>query len=166
MPFVILGDPVRGTRSFVGIREKSKHGCLKDTTGFSYGGKSGGLLSQWADCTGHPDVFDKSGDQFDEMAVLAVYFSVQLSHATVPFFDKTIVLAARGCNNCTCDPDQRGQDVRDIYGRMWFKRNGDFLEVMDEDSQELHEFSVTLFDKDSNTHGLLWGTGTGTGWDF
>ncbi|CAA7262588.1 unnamed protein product [Cyclocybe aegerita] len=42
-----------------------------------------------------------------------------------------------------------------IHGRMWFKRHGDFLEMMDDDSQELHEFSVTLFDKDSNVRPWL-----------
>ncbi|KIM49897.1 hypothetical protein M413DRAFT_439023, partial [Hebeloma cylindrosporum] len=37
-----------------------------------------------------------------------------------------------------------------ISARLRFKNAGDFLEIMDEDSQELHEFSVGLFDKNSN----------------
>jgi hypothetical protein len=37
-----------------------------------------------------------------------------------------------------------------IFGRLRFKNNGDFLEMMDEESQELHEFSVGLFDRYSN----------------
>ena len=37
-----------------------------------------------------------------------------------------------------------------IFGRLRFKNNSDFLEIMDEESQELHEFSVGLFDKYSN----------------
>ncbi|CAA7262594.1 unnamed protein product [Cyclocybe aegerita] len=40
-------------------------------------------------------------------------------------------------------------------GRTWFTRVGDFLEIMDEDSQELHEFSVTLFDRNSNVRPWL-----------
>ena len=42
-----------------------------------------------------------------------------------------------------------------IHGRMWFKNAGDFLEIMDEDSQELNEFSVALFDKYSNVRPWL-----------
>ena len=42
-----------------------------------------------------------------------------------------------------------------ILGRMRFKKNGQFLEIMDEESQELHEFSVGLFDKYSNVHPWL-----------
>ncbi|KAF8879191.1 hypothetical protein CPB84DRAFT_1793501 [Gymnopilus junonius] len=37
-----------------------------------------------------------------------------------------------------------------ITGRMWFKTNRDFLEIMDEESHELNEFSVALFDEGSN----------------
>jgi len=39
-----------------------------------------------------------------------------------------------------------------ILGCMRFKKTGDFLGIMDEDSQEFHEFSesVGLFDKYSN----------------
>ena len=42
-----------------------------------------------------------------------------------------------------------------ILGRMRFKNTGDFLEIMDEESQELHEFSVGLFDKYSNVRPWL-----------
>lgn len=42
-----------------------------------------------------------------------------------------------------------------IHGRMWFKNAGDFLEIMDEDSQEMQEFSVGLFDKYSNVRPWL-----------
>ena len=42
-----------------------------------------------------------------------------------------------------------------IHGRMRFKNAGDFLEIMDEDSQEMHEFSVGLFDKYSNVRPWL-----------
>jgi len=38
---------------------------------------------------------------------------------------------------------------------MWFKKTGDFLEIMDEESQELYEFSVGLFDKYSNVRPWL-----------
>jgi hypothetical protein len=37
-----------------------------------------------------------------------------------------------------------------VVARMRFKSTGDFLEIMDDESQELHEFSVGLFDKYSN----------------
>jgi len=37
-----------------------------------------------------------------------------------------------------------------VIVRMRFKSTGDFLEIMDDESQELHEFSVGLFDKYSN----------------
>jgi len=36
---------------------------------------------------------------------------------------------------------------------MQFKNTGDFLKIMDEESQELHELSVGLFDKYSNIDG-------------
>jgi hypothetical protein len=42
-----------------------------------------------------------------------------------------------------------------IQGRLRFKKVGNFLEIMDEDSQELHEFSATLFDKYSNVRPWL-----------
>ena len=38
---------------------------------------------------------------------------------------------------------------------MLFKNASDFLEIMDEDSQEMHEFSVGLFDKYSNVRPWL-----------
>ena len=50
-----------------------------------------------------------------------------------------------------------------IHGRIRFKNFGDFLEIMDEDSQELHEFSVTLFDKYSNVRPWLVDGGTRSG---
>ena len=37
-----------------------------------------------------------------------------------------------------------------VIARMRFKSTGEFLEIMDDESQELHEFSVGLFDKYSN----------------
>ena len=37
-----------------------------------------------------------------------------------------------------------------VVYRMRFKSTGDFLEIMDDESQELHEVSVGLFDKYSN----------------
>ena len=42
-----------------------------------------------------------------------------------------------------------------IHPRIRFKRTGDFLEVMDDDSQELQEFSIGLFDKYSNVRPWL-----------
>ena len=42
-----------------------------------------------------------------------------------------------------------------IQGRIRFKNAEDFLEIMDEDSQELNEFSVALFDKYSNVRPWL-----------
>ena len=42
-----------------------------------------------------------------------------------------------------------------IHSHIRLKNAGDFLEIMDEDSQELNKFSVTLFDKYSNVHPWL-----------
>lgn len=42
-----------------------------------------------------------------------------------------------------------------IHGRIQFKNAGNFLEMMDDESQELHEFSVSLFDKCSNVRPWL-----------
>ena len=42
-----------------------------------------------------------------------------------------------------------------IQRRIWFKEAGDFLEVMDAVSQELHQFSMDLFDKNSNVRPWL-----------
>jgi hypothetical protein len=50
-----------------------------------------------------------------------------------------------------------------IHGRMWFKNAGNFLEIMDEDSQEMHEFSVGLFDKYSNVRPWLVNGGSKSG---
>jgi len=50
-----------------------------------------------------------------------------------------------------------------IQRRMRFKNAGDFLEIMDEDSQELHEFSVALFDKHSNVRPWLVDGGSRSG---
>ncbi|KDR66028.1 hypothetical protein GALMADRAFT_259860 [Galerina marginata CBS 339.88] len=50
-----------------------------------------------------------------------------------------------------------------ITRRMYFKDAGDFLEIMDEDSQELHEFSTGLFDKNSNIRPWLVDGGSRSG---
>ena len=50
-----------------------------------------------------------------------------------------------------------------IHGRIHFKNAGDFLEIMDEDSQEMHEFSVGLFDKYSNVRRWLVNGGSKSG---
>lgn len=50
-----------------------------------------------------------------------------------------------------------------IQHRVWFKGAGVFLEVMDAVSQELHEFSVGLFDKDSNVRPWLVDSGSKSG---
>ena len=42
-----------------------------------------------------------------------------------------------------------------IHSRMKFKSAGDFLEIMDEDSREMSNFSVGLFDKYSNVRPWL-----------
>lgn len=50
-----------------------------------------------------------------------------------------------------------------IQYRIRFKDSGDFLEIMDEDSQEMHEFSVGLFDKYSNVRPWLVDGGSRSG---
>ncbi|KAF8879186.1 hypothetical protein CPB84DRAFT_1828452 [Gymnopilus junonius] len=42
-----------------------------------------------------------------------------------------------------------------VTGRIWFKNNRDFLEVMDEESREMNEFSVGLFDAEGNIRSWL-----------
>lgn len=50
-----------------------------------------------------------------------------------------------------------------IQYRIRFKSAGDFLEIMDEDSQELHDFSVGLFDMYSNVRPWLVDGGSKSG---
>ena len=50
-----------------------------------------------------------------------------------------------------------------IFGHLRFKNNSNFLEIMDKESQELHEFSMGLFDKYSNIHPWLVGGGVKSG---
>lgn len=50
-----------------------------------------------------------------------------------------------------------------IQHRIWFKQAGDFLAVMDSVSRELHEFSVDLFDKNSNVRPWLVDSGAKSG---
>jgi hypothetical protein len=50
-----------------------------------------------------------------------------------------------------------------IHGCMRFKNAGDFLEIMDEHSQELHEFSAGLFDRYSNIRPWLVNGGAKSG---
>ena len=50
-----------------------------------------------------------------------------------------------------------------IQRRIWFKEGGDFLEMMDAVSQELNQFSVDLFDENSNVHPWLVDSGAKSG---
>ena len=50
-----------------------------------------------------------------------------------------------------------------IRSRSWFKNAGDFLEIMDEVSQEMQEFAVGLFDKYSNVRPWLVDGGSKSG---
>ncbi|KIM34664.1 hypothetical protein M413DRAFT_450130 [Hebeloma cylindrosporum] len=50
-----------------------------------------------------------------------------------------------------------------IDSRVQFKNAGDFLEVMDEDTQEMHDFSMSLFDKYSNIRPWLVDGGSQSG---